>query len=112
MWACGLDRAGPGQRQVADACECGNEPSGSVKCGEFLDQLQTGQLLRKDSAPWSEYLSTFNKSRRPERVFIKIFTENFRENMSLGSVVAVIGKTKLNLTAYVAEGQEKPLMLI
>jgi len=27
---------------VADACECGNEPSGSVKCGEFLDQLQTG----------------------------------------------------------------------
>jgi len=25
------------RRQVADACECGNEPSGSVKCGEFLD---------------------------------------------------------------------------
>jgi len=24
-------------RFVADACECGNEPSGSVKCGEFLD---------------------------------------------------------------------------
>jgi len=24
-------------RQVADTCECGNEPSGSVKCGEFLD---------------------------------------------------------------------------
>jgi len=23
--------------QVADACECGNEPSVSVKCGEFLD---------------------------------------------------------------------------
>jgi len=22
---------------VADACECGNEPSGSVKCGELLD---------------------------------------------------------------------------
>ena len=21
----------------AEACECGNEPSGSVKCGEFLD---------------------------------------------------------------------------
>ena len=28
-------------RQVADACECDNEPSGSVKCGEFLDKLQT-----------------------------------------------------------------------
>ena len=23
--------------QVADGCECGNEPSGSVKFGEFLD---------------------------------------------------------------------------
>ena len=23
--------------QVAGACECGNEPSGSIKCGEFLD---------------------------------------------------------------------------
>ena len=29
--------AGPGYRQVADSCECGNEASGSVKCGEFLD---------------------------------------------------------------------------
>jgi len=26
-----------GLAQVVDACECGNEPSGSVKCGEFLD---------------------------------------------------------------------------
>jgi hypothetical protein len=23
-------------RQVEGACECGNEPSGSIKCGEFL----------------------------------------------------------------------------
>jgi hypothetical protein len=23
--------------QVAGPCECGNEPSGSVKCREFLD---------------------------------------------------------------------------
>jgi hypothetical protein len=28
--------------QVAGTCECGNEPSGFIKCGEFLDQLQTG----------------------------------------------------------------------
>ena len=27
----------PRIRQVADACEYGNEPSGSMKCGEFLD---------------------------------------------------------------------------
>ena len=55
MWVYGLDWAGLGQGLVADACECGNEPSGSVKCGEFVDQLQTSQLL-KDSAPWSEYV--------------------------------------------------------
>jgi hypothetical protein len=23
--------------RVASTCECGNEPSGSIKCGEFLD---------------------------------------------------------------------------
>jgi len=26
----------------AGTCECGNEPSVSVKCGEFLDYLKTG----------------------------------------------------------------------
>ena len=25
------------QKAKGDDCECGNEPSGSVKCGEFLD---------------------------------------------------------------------------
>ena len=36
---CGyMDWIGVAQdRQVADACACGNEPSGSVKCGEILD---------------------------------------------------------------------------
>jgi hypothetical protein len=24
-------------RDVAGTCDCGNEPSGSIKCGEFLD---------------------------------------------------------------------------
>ena len=37
MWVCGLDWVGPGWGQVAEACECYNEPSGSMKCGEFLD---------------------------------------------------------------------------
>ena len=31
MWVYGLEWADPGQRQVADAGECVNEPSGSVK---------------------------------------------------------------------------------
>ena len=31
-----LSRSVSGQGQVAGSCECGNEPSGSTKCGEFL----------------------------------------------------------------------------
>jgi len=37
MWVYGLNWVAQDKRQVADACECGNEPSGSIKCGEFLD---------------------------------------------------------------------------
>ena len=40
--------------QMASTCECGNEFSVSIKCGEFLDWLRTGQLLKKDCAVWSE----------------------------------------------------------
>jgi len=29
---CGLNQGGSGQGQMAGTCECGNEPSGSVKC--------------------------------------------------------------------------------
>ena len=32
-----MDRAGSGQGQVACTCECGNVPSGYIKCGEFFD---------------------------------------------------------------------------
>jgi hypothetical protein len=32
-----LDRAGSGQEQVVGSCECVDEPSGSIKCGEFLE---------------------------------------------------------------------------
>jgi hypothetical protein len=37
MWVFGLDRAGLGEGQVGGTCECGNEPAGSIKWGEFLD---------------------------------------------------------------------------
>jgi len=37
MWGYGLDRVGLGEGQVAGTRECGKEPSGSIKCGEFLD---------------------------------------------------------------------------
>jgi len=32
-----LDRCVSGEGQVSGTCECGNELSGSIKCGEFLD---------------------------------------------------------------------------
>ena len=31
---------------MVDALECGNEPSGSIKCGEFIDYLRTYWLIR------------------------------------------------------------------
>jgi hypothetical protein len=37
MWGHGLDRAGSEQGQVEDTYEWSNEPSDSMKCGEFLD---------------------------------------------------------------------------
>jgi hypothetical protein len=33
----GEDPAGSGEGQVVGTCECGIEPSGSIKRGEFLD---------------------------------------------------------------------------
>jgi hypothetical protein len=44
---------GPILRCVARSWECGNEASGSIKCGEFRNCLRTSWLLRKDSASWS-----------------------------------------------------------
>ena len=38
---------------MAGSCECGNELSGSIECGEFLEWLRNCQLFKKDSAPWS-----------------------------------------------------------
>jgi hypothetical protein len=36
----GLDSSGSGQGLVAGSCEHGNEPSGSIKGGEFLHYLR------------------------------------------------------------------------
>ena len=53
-WGHGLDRSDSGQEQVAVSCECGDESSGCIKRGEFLESLRICQLLRKASAPWSK----------------------------------------------------------
>jgi len=34
------DRAISGYGKMEGTCECGNETSGSIKCGEFLDYLK------------------------------------------------------------------------
>ena len=39
---------------MAGACEYGEEPSGFIKCWEFLDWLKIGYLLKKNCAAWSE----------------------------------------------------------
>jgi hypothetical protein len=36
---CGLDASASGQGPVTGCCEHGNEPSGSIKGGEFLDKM-------------------------------------------------------------------------
>jgi hypothetical protein len=32
-----LDQSGSGQGQVVSSCGCSDEPSGLMKCGEFLE---------------------------------------------------------------------------
>jgi hypothetical protein len=49
----GLDSFGSGQGPVARSCEHGNELSGSIKGGKFLDGLSDYRLFKKDSAPRS-----------------------------------------------------------
>ena len=36
-----LDRSGSGYGQVAASCKYGDKPSGSIKCGDFLEYLRT-----------------------------------------------------------------------
>jgi hypothetical protein len=35
-----MDYSTSGKGQVADSCAHGNEPSGSIKCGEFLNYME------------------------------------------------------------------------
>jgi len=38
---------------MVGCCECGNELSGSIKWGEFVNSLRNCSLLKKDSAACS-----------------------------------------------------------
>jgi len=47
---------------MAGSCQCGNKPSGSLKSGQFLDQLSNCQLLERpctmEQASWIVNLHT------------------------------------------------------
>jgi hypothetical protein len=42
---CGLNWSGSGYEQMESSCECGNEPSGSMKCWETIEWLHNWWLL-------------------------------------------------------------------
>jgi hypothetical protein len=43
----GLDRADSGWGQMASYCACGNEPSGSIKWGNFLTSSEPVSFSRR-----------------------------------------------------------------
>jgi hypothetical protein len=45
---------------VVIACGCGDEHSGSIKCGKFIDELKTCYLLKKYSAPSIHLLNSYH----------------------------------------------------
>ena len=46
------------QKQLPSCCKCSNESLGSVKCGEFINQLRNCQLFKKDSVPRNQFLGS------------------------------------------------------
>jgi hypothetical protein len=72
---------------VVGSCECGNEPSISIKAGVFLDQLSRSQLLRKDSAA----LNDKEKAVNAELLIKRIVTLPCRHGGFLYRQVAVEG---------------------
>jgi hypothetical protein len=50
---CGLDTSYSEEGPLVGTPEHGNEPSGSIKGGEFLDQFSDCYLIEKDYLPWS-----------------------------------------------------------
>ena len=54
---------------MADACECSNEPSGSVKCGEFLGGETGGK--------YSNSLPSYIKDKLQDIMELKRLIDNF-----------------------------------
>lgn len=52
------------QGRVVSACECSNELSGPIKCGELLEYLRNYILIVSDLDPWSESVFSARGSER------------------------------------------------
>jgi len=71
---------------VADTCKRGNEPSGSIICGGFLDLLSTGYLLKKDFATWSKLVCTFYAA-DTKAIEVKLKMESREETVAYFNVL-------------------------
>jgi hypothetical protein len=69
-------------RSVSGSCEHGNEPSGSMKGGEFLDYMNDYLFLKRTSSPWSQVSSNRERTEAQD--------VNFLYNMTVGSLRAYI----------------------
>jgi hypothetical protein len=47
-----MDRIYLAQDRDGWRAQCGNEPSGAIKCGKFLDWLRSGLRLKEGSDAW------------------------------------------------------------
>jgi hypothetical protein len=52
MRGCGPDSSDSESRTMAASCEHGDEAFGSIKCGEFLEQLRNHQIFKIDCFLW------------------------------------------------------------
>ena len=93
---------------MGSACEYSNELWGSIKCGEFLDQLRTCQLLKKDSALLGKYISMFILVQSLDIYFLEIKFEGNIEvknlslrNVNFSFIVESFLESFLNLVAAV-----------
>jgi hypothetical protein len=60
---------------VEGSFEHGNEPLGSIKCWEILEQLSNWWLFKKDSAPWSLFNSRVRVTSHANIILPLIFDE-------------------------------------
>jgi hypothetical protein len=66
----------------AGSFECGNEPSGSLRCGEFLDYLKNCHLRRKAFTPGingmsrERYTGNKNEARNNTPILVATFQGN------------------------------------